>query len=290
MKLLKLFVVFLFLIFNVSTFSLIYNDNEVSKFVKTMWQLFDYKEYDRIFSEGNKILEISKNNSDISEIYTIFGFVYLRQNKYDLAEKEVKKALSYNPNSKSAQTVISFIYSETNRMDESIKILEKLVANYPEDVKLLWKLGEGYVLNRQFDKSIYCYEKILRENENILKNDSNIKIIFRNMIYIYTIKNDSENAYKYMDKLLEYFPNDYEALLLSAKLLINFGENEKAIEKLNIIMDNFYPEKEDYFVMGVAYFQLKAYNKAKYYFSEALKLDENYSEALEYMKYLNKAQ
>ena len=289
MKPLKLLVIFIFLVFNISTFSEFYS-NDASEFVKTIWQLVDYKEYDRVFSEGNKIIENSENSSDISEIHAVFGFIYFTQKRYDLAEKELKKSLLYNPDLKSAQIVISLIYSETNRLKEGIKILEKTIENYPNDIQLLWNLGNFYALDGQFDKSIYCNKKILRDHENEFRNTPNFKLIFMNMIFIYDKKKDSENAYRYMNELLKYFPNDYESLLFSAKILIDFGDNRKAIEKLNIIMDNFYPEKEDYFVMGVAYFQLKAYNKAKYYFSEALKLDENYSEALEYMKYLNKAQ
>lgn len=287
MKTVRLLFIFLFLTFNLNSFSEIYDDN-INQKNKDLWvKFYELQAYYEVFEEGIETLEISENLSTKAEIHSIFGAIFHKRTRYDLAEEELNKALNFNPNSKSAQWTISLVYSKTDRLEKGIKRLEKLAKEYPNDSQLLWVLGDLYFENKEFEKAIYNYEKIIGGVE-VKKYEVEIKTLLENMIYIYMLKNDLENAHKYMNKFLNYFPIDYKALLLASEILMKLEKNREAIEKLDIVMDNFDPGKKYYFFMGQAYYNLKEYDKAKYYTNESLKLDENYGSALKLSSELNK--
>ena len=289
MRPLKLIIFYLFLVFKVSTFSIVYSD-DVSQRVKELWGEFAHTQtYYKIFQEGNKILKNSNSDSEKAEVQAMFGTVYYNQKMYRQAEKELKKALKYNPHSKSARWTISVVYFQTGRIKKGIDRLEKLTKDYPEDSELFWMLGDFYLENNQLDKAIYYLERKV-DNDEAQRNTYNFTRVLGKLADSYRRKNNLEKAYKYAKEFLKYSPEEYLALLMFSEISIDLGKNREAIEKLDVIMANFDPGKEDYYLMGLAHYNLKEYAKARYYFGESLKLDENYSKALEYMKYLNKIQ
>ena len=181
------------------------------------------------------------------------------------------------------------VYFKTGRIKKGIDRLEKLTKDYPEDSELFWMLGDFYLENNQLDKAIYCFEEKVNDSE-ARRDTYNFTRVLGKLADSYRRKNNLEKAYKYAKEFLKYSPEEYLALLMFSELSIDLGKNREAIEKLDVIMANFDPGKEDYYLMGLAHYNLKEYAKARYYFGESLKLDENYSKALEYMKYLNKIQ
>lgn len=285
MRLFKLLV--LFMLLNISAFSEIYSDN-ISEEMKAMWiKTGENETYYDIFEEGNKILEESKDASDLAEVHAIFGFVYYKRQIYDWAEKELKEALRYNSNSKSARWLIAEVYSETGRVKKGIKTLERLSQEYSTDPMLLWMLGDLYFENKQLEKAINCYETVWQDT-GIRESNPNINLLLRNLINLYVKKKDMEKSSHYIDVLLSYYPDDYATLLLISKFYINLGKNREAIEKLNIIKETFDSEKEVYYLLGAAHYNLKEYYKTKDYLEKALMMDENYNKALKLNSELKK--
>lgn len=285
MRLFKLLV--LFMLLNISALSEIYSDN-INEEIKAMWiKTGESETYYDIFREGNEILEKSEDSSDLAEVHAIFGFIYYKRQRYDWAEKELKEALRYNRNSKSARWIIAEVYSETDRVKKGVKTLERLSLEYPTDPMILWMLGDIYFENKQEEKAINCYETVWQDT-GIRESNPNINLLLRNLINLYVKKKNMEKSSHYIDVLLSYYPNDYATLLLISKFYINLGKNREAIEKLNIIRETFDSEKEVYYLLGGAHYNLEEYYKAKDYLEKALIIDENYSKALELNSELKK--
>ncbi len=285
MKLFKLLV--LFTLLNISAFSEIYSDN-INEEMKTMWiKTGESETYYDIFREGSKILGESKDSSDLAEVHAIFGFIYYKRQRYDWAEKELKEALRYNRNSKSARWLIAEVYSETDRVKKGVKTLERLSLEYPTDPMILWMLGDLYFEIKQEEKAINCYETVWQDT-GIRESNPNVNLLLRNLINLYVKKKNMEKSSHYIDVLLSYYPDDYATLLLISKFYINLGKNREAIEKLNIIRETFDSEKEVYYLLGGAHYNLEEYYKAKDYLEKALMIDKNYSKALKLNSELKK--
>ena len=79
--------------------------------------VLDENSLDEILTLANKAIKLNPN---LSHAYAIKGIYYEHINQMDLANKNLKKALDYNPNNRMAlmSTVNSYIYDENYKDDE----------------------------------------------------------------------------------------------------------------------------------------------------------------------------
>lgn len=117
-------------------------------------------------------VRLDPNNADIRKA---LGLVYATQSKFELAEKEYKKALQLNPNAWGAMINLSDIYQVRGESLESIKALERAFEAmnnvYDEQAVRVrpWQAGLGNLIGERYSS---------------LSQDSEAKIWFKHVLSI----------------------------------------------------------------------------------------------------------
>lgn len=74
--------------------------------------------------------------------------------------------MAIEPENKLLRTAYASNLASSRRLPEAIAVLEGLARDYPKEIALLRQLGIAYGINRDFDKAIECFERILAAGPN----------------------------------------------------------------------------------------------------------------------------
>ncbi|MBI4975191.1 tetratricopeptide repeat protein [Candidatus Peregrinibacteria bacterium] len=209
------------------------------------YKLFSYfKEGEQIFLEtllAKSLTEIGQFESSIPLLYdvinqknnyrdawTILGYAYLNTNKIQDAIDAFSQAESLYPEKPQTLFFLGLAHYANNDIDKAIHYLEK-AKEYgfepKEEIEL--KLGDIYLLKKDYSKSAEQYEKV------VSLNLANVDIFVRTAwIYIEKLK-DPEKALAVAYKSLEKYPSDSMSYNLMGWSLIAKGEFEKSKDYLN---------------------------------------------------------
>lgn len=152
----------------------------------------------------------------------------------------------------------------------SIKYLQKSIKIYPNYNDALLLLGNAYFeYNKDYDKIIYYYKKILNRNPNYENVYNNISLIFSKL-------NDVDYKIKVYEELYKINPNRYD---INYNLGLLYGRYKKKYIKalpylqraIKIKPDNVQSYKD----LGVLYGLLHEFKKSAKVLQIAVKLDKN---------------
>jgi len=133
--------------------------------------------------------------------YANLGLTYLRMGKYIDAEKQLFKAIKIDPKDANVKLLLATVYQMDDKRKKAISALVDALKSDPNHVKILYKLSELYDV------------------------DTNV--------------NSEKQRKKYLLHLVEKAPGNLIPQLNLVEIFIREGNNDKAIEKLEIIRKQF---------------------------------------------------
>jgi len=133
--------------------------------------------------------------------YANLGLTYLRMGKYVDAEKQLFKAIKIDPKDANVKLLLATVYQMNDERKKAISVLVDALKLDPNHVKILYKLSELYAVDT-------------------------------------TIESQKERK-KYILQLVEKAPENLVPLLSLIEIYIREGNNDKAIEKLEIVKKQF---------------------------------------------------
>jgi len=169
------------------------------------------------------------------------------------------------------------IYLLMGEAEKSQNELQKLINAFPDEPRYYGILAESYVSNKQFDKALETYNKLLefdpknglahfsladyyRITKDFDKSFEHLKIAFSSSEVTVDIKVQmlvsfisvsasdpilKEQAYTLLNILLETHPNDPKAHTMYADYLVRDGEYKQAKEQLQLVVKT---EKDKYLI------------------------------------------
>ncbi len=133
--------------------------------------------------------------------YANLGLTYLRMGKYVDAEKQLFKAIKIDPKDANVKLLLATVYQMNNERKKAISVLVDALKLDPDHLKILYKLSELYAV------------------------DANVE--------------SKKQRKKYILHLVEKAPGNLVPLLSLIEIYIREGNNDKAIEKLEIARKQF---------------------------------------------------
>ena len=187
----------------------------------------------------------------------------------------------------------------TNNLDKSDEICELMLINNPENIDLLETQKDIAIFNKNFDKALNIiliieekkglskeifiqksalYEQ-LNQHQSALKimydafefDSLNIDILQR-LVSLLLDQNLNEEALLYNKRIIDFFPDDSKGFINYAVMALSGKKPEDAIASLKNISNRFLDDFMVQYLLGTSYYQVKDYDNAEIYLSNALKI------------------
>jgi len=204
-------------------------------------------------------------------------------NRYPAAIKELKKALSIDPDHFYGLALICGCFIDEKDKEEALEYSQKLLSVYPYEALSHYYMAHAHDLNGETEKA----ESEIREAIEIEPNDADYMGF---LAAIYIDKRDWEQALKYVNQGLEIDPESVLCLNHRTLILTKLGRKEEmrtaAEDTLAASPDHWYSHAN----VGWSLLETREYNKAKGHFLEALRINPNAEHARDGMKEALKAQ
>ncbi|MCX5782480.1 MAG: tetratricopeptide repeat protein [Elusimicrobia bacterium] len=207
---------------------------------------------------------------DSAESYYHRGMAFEKLGQLEKATQSLEKTISLKPESYEAYFALAQLYEKQERLYDAIRECEKYLSFVPDNVMILLYLGGLYYKTKNFASA----EEIFKKADKINPNDSSV-IFWLGLLA--EEKKDWPQAIEYFETLRE---NDETPMLL-ARLSYYYSLNNqfpKAIEYLKRAIELEPKNPNFYYLIGLAYDDMKNYGLAEQNFKEALKVKPDFTE------------
>jgi tetratricopeptide (TPR) repeat protein len=180
------------------------------------------------------------------------------------------------------------------KYDEAISAFEQFLGKYPEAYQVHRNIGNCYKQKNELDKAIQEFNKVLEgielEKEDLRGNE----IAAKAMVGIgegYLLKEDYENAQKYIKKVLDIYPEDEHLTYNMGEIYFSKNKIDDAIHYYEL-SKQINPEwGKPYLKLGYAYLNKGNFEEAKENLRKFIEVDPDSPEvktAQNILKYLEK--
>jgi len=162
------------------------------------------------------------------------GTAYANLKNYKEAEKWYLHSIEVCPDSSTSYYQLAVIQTQLKKFDDAVNSLLKLIVIKKDDAEINNFLGEIYLSQSNFDKSIDYFQKALALNLGTINSDR----IYFNIALSYSNSHKFSDAIKHYKSAIYINPDFYEALHNLAALEFqnqNFIEAEKHAFKAHTI-------------------------------------------------------
>jgi arylsulfatase A-like enzyme/tetratricopeptide (TPR) repeat protein len=139
--------------------------------------------------------EVLKRNPKSMDALTAVAVILDNTGRKQEASAYFEQGLAIEPENKLLRTAYAGNLAKSRRLPEAIAVLEGLVKDYPKELAFARQLGIAYGMNREFDKSIGCFERILAAGPN--------PDALYNMALAYREKGNVEEAVRCLERYLQ---------------------------------------------------------------------------------------
>jgi tetratricopeptide (TPR) repeat protein len=267
----------------------------------------------------NQVLKSQKINPKNQKSYELLCSIYRKTKQYNKLLQVYQKMKSIYPADVSKiNSQIAVLYEETEKYSMALDILNNSIKDNQDDLNLrytkaniLLKAGKPDLALKEIDfiikqnKTDYKYDQLLfnyytsindkskayneiaatldQIDKQIASNSEDIELLFEKANILLSIKrwNEAEETYS---KILNIFPNNYEALKGKAKIKLANQQWSDAITIYNLLENNYQSEEEFFNNRAIAYINMAYYEQALVQLNKAIKLNPNNFDA-RYNKY-----
>ena len=174
--------------------------------------------------------QCAKLNPASDAVYYQMAQIVLSGGDLKNGKKFAKKAIELDPDNLWYIMMLSGLYYQEKNLDSAIIYYEHAVRKYPEKENLMITLGNLYSENRNYDKAGEIFKRLdVKYGINETSTLANIRNLMK--------ASQFEEALTLVQKLLKDYPDEilYNGLL--AELYREKGENTKALEVYNRLME-----------------------------------------------------
>lgn len=192
-------------------------------------------------------------------LYQLRGWLYLEQEEYLNAEKDLETALRFNDQAIFAMCGLASIYSESNRSKAAEELLQRAREIDPTDIKAVEYLGVVYDQQGEYQKAVSLYQEVLQYTP---KDPWIYYTLSKAYIHLKQIE-QAEDALLKVLELDPCYPGIYIAL---GSLYAELSEHDKAIETFLKSEDS----SDKFYQIAYSCYSLERYQEALEFAEKAL--------------------
>ncbi len=177
-------------------------------------------------ASGNKVTQSSRtelNKKDAKKAYDYYleGALLDFQDEYEKALIEYYQAMLYDSGSAQIYKAIARDLMRLQRYENAIEYLKKSYRKNSRDKETLNYLGEAYYNNKDFDESLFYYEKLFAL-------DPYNPTVQNNLIYLYSNLKKEKKLLDFYRKLADLYPGEPRYVVQYAMALIRQRKLDEA--------------------------------------------------------------
>lgn len=221
---------------------------------------------------------------------------YYRENIFDLAEKDLLKALEYDSIRPEVLHLLADTYMDNFQSRKGLKTMEKVAAFHPERIPSLLKLSEFQLILKQYEDALKTIERIIQLDPESSEGFFMSGMVFRDMgdddrainafqrateldpdnvdawIILGNLFDQKKNpiAGRYFDNAVRVAPDNPYALHAKAYYLQNHGDPQEAFRIYREINRKNPDYTDAYLNTGILYLTLDSMDKAWEHFNIAV--------------------
>src|SRR6266567_2459069 len=159
--------------------------------------------------------------------YYMRGKLYVAEEKFDLAQTALLKAIDLDSNLTSAYDLLMPTYQHANKLPEALNQMNAVLAKKPNDLRALLVTGMIYSQMKEFNKARDAYEKIVAASPDFVP-------ALNNLAYIYAEKlNDLKRASELAQKARSIAPTNPSVLDTLGWITYKQGGYQQAADLLS---------------------------------------------------------
>ena len=108
-----------------------------------------------------RVDEVLQKQPNSAVGYYLRGKLYLAEEKFDLAQTALLKAIDLDPNLSPAYDLLMPTYAHAKNLPEALNQMNAVLAKKPDDLRALLVIGMIYSQMKEFDKARDAYEKVV---------------------------------------------------------------------------------------------------------------------------------
>ena len=228
---------------------------------------------DSLYATGNYTSAINyyakecsqKGSLQIARAYNSIG-------NYDKSISQYESLIGASPDLLIARFELGKLYLKTKRFDDGRKLFTGLVSDDANNPQFLYYQGESFRELDQTASSLVAYKKA------VALDSTHLKSIFQ-LGKHFVITREKANALEYLDKGLNFYPNDVSLINLKALALYNNDEYEKALPLFERLIELGEKKEFVYTKLANSYFKTWELEKAKSTYKHLIFLDEDNQDA-----------
>ncbi|MRI00622.1 tetratricopeptide repeat protein [Kriegella sp. EG-1] len=227
---------------------------------------------DSLYATGNyakAINQYAANNTktgslQIARAYNAIG-------NFDKAIGQYQSVVGQNPDLQIASFELGKLLVKTKAYDEARKLFANLVSKAKDNPEYYYYLGEVYAQLEQPASSLVAYKKAV-------ENDStHLRSIFKLAKY-FVVKQEKNEALKYIAMGLNFNPDDVALINLKALTLFNDNAYDKAMPLFEKVLELGETKEYVYDKLAYCYYKNWEFEKARANYRKMLEIDDGNSE------------
>ncbi|MBF0421722.1 MAG: tetratricopeptide repeat protein [Magnetococcales bacterium] len=171
--------------------------------------------------DGDPFANLDKN-TDTTYFY-ILGQLYLRENKWQLAEKAFVRVAESDPESVEASLIVAHLATQRGDLDRAIRYTDEVVKRSPEHRKARFLLAGLLTARKEYEKATEHYEILL-------KDDPGHQSARQLLAQLYGKLKKIDKAKDVLAPLLKDKENSWKAYLALGRAYVNAPDMEQALK------------------------------------------------------------
>jgi tetratricopeptide (TPR) repeat protein len=160
-----------------------------------------------------------------------------------------------------------------NQTDPTIEQFNQWIENNPDNDSLYYRRASYYMKSESYDSAISDLKKAL-------SIDSTNKPQYYHLISdAYLMNVNSKASMQWMEKALNYFPNDYETILKSARLKLILKQHMSALATLDKLFMRDPQNASGYYLAGHIFYEMGDTGRAVNSYQKAVDINPDLREA-----------
>jgi protein O-mannosyl-transferase len=163
------------------------------------------------------------------DVYGQLGIVYFKMGKYDLAEKNYKKAIELRPDHQNAKSNLAILLYLREQKDRAVELWQEVLELNAKHVNSNYNIGEAMSQQQEYTDAVKYFEAAIKEDPDHLDT-------LRKLCMLLTSKKEKpfynpKRAAKLAQHAIDLAGNkDPEILHALSLALFSSGDSERAIE------------------------------------------------------------
>ncbi len=236
-------------------------------------------EYLNILMKDSTATEFKKQAFELANIakethptdarpYFIASDLYIKDNKLDLAQQNLKKGIQYDKTNFSAWNQLILLNSDFNQIDEMEKNAGEAITIFPNQAVLYLYQGSGLMQQKKYKEAV----EVLKQGASItIENNALLSNFYSMIADCYHSLMENKLSDEYYEKVLKIEPKNINVLNNYAYYLSERGENLERAESMSKQSLDYEPGVASYLdTYAWILFKLKRYDQALDYQLKAI--------------------